>query len=412
MAKRVVITGMGLVTPLGCGVPKVWTSICNGESGIKSISGFESSCLKSRVAGQIDHKELLDYFNDFRKYSKMDCFIRYGIAAAEEAILDSGFLKTATLERCGTLIGSGIGGLSTINNTAVNLCKTGPKRVSPFFIPSSIVNLVSGQVSIRNGLKGPISSVTAACATGANAIADGYRMINMDEADVMVVGGSEAAVCEIGMSGFDAMKALSTKYNDSPESASRPWDSGRDGFVMSDGASVLVLEDYSHAIRRGAKIYAEVLGYGLCSDAYHIAAPDPLGSGAESAMRNALKMSSLNPERIDYINAHSTSTVIGDRIEIQAIKRIFDSKLPPVSSTKSLTGHMLGAAGSAEAIFSILAIKSGILPPTMNLQEIDEQCLGVDFIPNEARHSESVTHVMSNSFGFGGVNIAIVFAAI
>ncbi|CCG07992.1 3-oxoacyl-[acyl-carrier-protein] synthase II [Pararhodospirillum photometricum DSM 122] len=373
--RRVVVTGLGLVTPLGCGVSTVWERLTQGVSGIRAIDRFDVSDLPARIAGLVPpasegaHGFDPDTIASAKDRRRMDLFIVYGLAAAVEAVTDSGWTPTdeEELERTGVMIGSGIGGLPSIADTAVLLHEQGPRKVSPFFIPASLINLVSGHVSIRYGFKGPNHAVVTACSTGAHAIGDAARLIMFGDADVMVAGGAEAAVCRIGMAGFAAARALSTHYNDTPQEGSRPWDKGRDGFVMGEGSGVLVLEELEHAKKRGAKIYAEVIGYGLSGDAYHITAPAEDGNGGYRAMRNALRNAKLPIEAVDYINAHGTSTPLGDEIELGAVKRLFGDhayKLT-MSSTKSAIGHLLGAAGSVEAIFSIFgpAQRSGAAHP-------------------------------------------------
>ncbi|MDX6751864.1 beta-ketoacyl-ACP synthase II [Geminicoccaceae bacterium 1502E] len=416
--RRVVVTGLGMVTPLGSGVDVSWRRLLDGQSGLRRITEFDVSDLPAQIAGMVPQGEEEGAFRaaDFvpaKDVRKNDAFIIYGIAAATEAFRDSGIeLKTEEeRERAGVLIGSGIGGLATIAETAVTLEKQGPRRVSPFFIPASLINLVSGQVSIRFGLKGPNHAVVTACSTGAHAIGDASRLISLGDADVMVAGGAEAAVCRLGLAGFAAARALSTGYNDTPEKASRPWDKGRDGFVMGEGAGVVVLEEYEHARARGAKIYAEVKGYGLSGDAYHITAPAPDGDGGFRSMRAALKNAGMTPDDIDYINAHGTSTPLGDEIELGAARRLFGeaARSLSMSSTKSSIGHLLGAAGAVEAIFSILAIRDQIVPPTLNLDDPSEGIEGVDLVPHKARERE-VRAALSNSFGFGGTNASVIFA--
>ena len=412
--RRVVVTGLGLVTPLGCGTERVWRRLIRGESGIRQITGFEIDDLPARIAGQLPTEgegafraeEVLEP-KDVRKN---DPFILYGIAAAHEAVEDADWMPQDAheRERTGVLIGSGIGGLSTIADTAVELERRGPRRVSPFFIPASLINLVSGQVSIRFGFKGPNHAVVTACSTGAHAIGDASRMIALDDADVMVAGGAEAAICRIGVAGFAAARALSTHFNDTPERASRPWDEDRDGFVMGEGAGVVVLEELEHARARGAKMYGEVVGYGLSGDGYHITAPSPDGDGAFRSMQAALRRAGMQPGDIDYINAHGTSTPLGDEIELGAVKRLFGDAAYRVSmsSTKSAIGHLLGAAGSVEAIFSLLAVHHQIVPPTLNLDRPSEGC-DLDLVPHEARRRE-VRAALCNSFGFGGTNASLI----
>lgn len=413
--RRVVITGLGLVTPLGTGVDVSWRKLIAGESGIRQIDRFKIDDLPSKVAGLVppEGAEGAFYVEDYmsaKDARRNDPFVLYGIAAATEAIKDSGWSPESEEARCrtGVLIGSGIGGLGTIAATAVELENRGPRRVSPFFITASLINLVSGQVSIRFGFKGPNHSVVTACSTGAHAIGDAARMIQLGDADVMVAGGAEGAVCRIGIAGFASMKALSTSFNDTPSKASRPWDKARDGFVMGEGAGVVVLEELEHARARGARIYGEVIGYGLSGDAHHITAPSPDGDGGYRSMRMALKRAGLEPGEIDYVNAHGTSTPLGDEIELGAVKRLFGeaSDRLSMSSTKSAIGHLLGAAGGVEAIFALLAIHHQIVPPTLNLDDPSEGC-DLDLVPHKAKERE-VRSVLSNSFGFGGTNATVV----
>jgi 3-oxoacyl-[acyl-carrier-protein] synthase II len=417
--RRVVVTGLGLVTPLGSGVEPVWERLLDGQSGIRGIQNFDVSDLPAKIAGQVPPGESAEgRFNadDYmapKDQRKIDRFIIYGIAAGHQAVEDAGWMPDdeESLERTGVLIGAGIGGLETIYNTSVTLLERGPRRVSPFFIPAALINLVSGQLSIRFGFKGPNHAVVTACSSGAHAIGDAARLIALDDADVMLAGGAEAAVCRLGVAGFAAARALSTGFNDTPERASRPWDRDRDGFVMGEGSGAVVLEELEHAKKRGAKIYAEVIGYGLSGDAHHVTAPAEDGSGGFRAMRGALKRARLNPEDIDYINAHGTSTPLGDEIELGAVKRLFGAhsgKLS-MSSTKSAIGHLLGAAGSVEAIFSILAINQGVVPPTLNLDNPSPGCAEVDLVPHQAKQRE-VRAALSNSFGFGGTNASLVLA--
>ncbi len=415
--RRVVVTGLGLVTPLGSGVETSWSRLLEGRSGIRPIDRFDVSDLPCRIAGLVPPESeaggfrATDYVEP-RELRRTDLFITYAIAAATQALEDAGYAPASEeeRERAGVLIGSGIGGLSTIADTAVLLEKSGPRRVSPFFIPAALINLATGHVSIRFGLKGPNHSVVTACSTGAHAIGDAARLIAVGDADVMVAGGAEAAVCRLGIAGFAAARALSTRYNETPEKASRPWDRDRDGFVMAEGAGIVLLEEYGHARRRGARIYAEVRGYGLSGDAHHITAPAPDGDGAFRCMRSALANARLQPADIDYINAHGTSTPLGDEIEIGAIKRLFGDAVADVSisSTKSAIGHLLGAAGAVEAIFSILAIRDGVVPPTLNLDHPSEGCDDVDLVPHRAR-KRRVRAALSNSFGFGGTNASVIF---
>ena len=416
--RRVVVTGMGVVSPLGCGADACWNRLVEGESGITAIQSFDVSDLPAKIAGQVPRGETAegrwnpDDWMEPREQRKVDRFIVYGVGAAAMAIEDSGWKPTddEACERTGVMIGSGIGGLQAIEEAAILLKDRGPRRISPFFIPSALINLASGHVSIKHGFKGPNHSVVTACATGAHAIGDAARLIAFDDADVMVAGGAEAAVCRLGIAGFSASRALSTHFNDTPERASRPWDRERDGFVMGEGAGIVVLEEYEHAKKRGAKIYAEVIGYGMSGDAHHITAPAEDGSGGFRAMRMALKRAGLNPEDIDYVNAHGTSTPLGDEIELGAVKRLFGDHAYKISmsSTKSAVGHLLGAAGSVEAIFSILAMRDGVVPPTLNLDNPSEGC-DIDLVPKQAKQRK-VRHALSNSFGFGGTNASLIFA--
>ncbi len=415
-SRRVVITGIGLVTPLGAGVDVSWRKLIAAESGLRRIDRFNVDDLPAKVAGLIPTEGSgafkVDEVMSAKDARRNDPFILYGIAAATEAIEDSGWTPDdeAARTRTGVLIGSGIGGLGTIADTAVDLETKGPRRVSPFFIPACLINLVSGQVSIRYGFKGPNHSVVTACSTGAHAIGDASRLIQLGDADVMIAGGAEGAVCRIGIAGFAAMKALSTHYNDEPAKASRPWDKGRDGFVMGEGAGIVVLEELEHARARGAKIYGEVVGYGLSGDAYHITAPSPDGDGGYRSMKMALDRAGLAPSDIDYVNAHGTSTPLGDEIELGAVKRLFGGASDNVSmsSTKSAIGHLLGAAGGVEAIFALLAICHQTVPPTLNLDDPSEGC-DLDLVPHQAKERE-VRAALSNSFGFGGTNATLVIA--
>ncbi|MBY0500572.1 MAG: beta-ketoacyl-ACP synthase II [Alphaproteobacteria bacterium] len=418
--RRVVVTGLGLVTPLGNGVKATWEKLIKGKTGIRRIDTFNTEALSSKIAGLLPQGTEDGEFN-FEDYvpskerRRMDDFIIYGIAATEEALKDSGYIAETEeqKEMTGVMIGSGVGGLPRIYESSVTLKEEGPRKISPFFIPSCLINLVSGQVSIRHGFKGPNHAVVTACSTGAHAIGDAARLIQWGDADVMVAGGSEASVCEIGVAGFGALRALSTNFNDEPTKASRPWDKDRDGFVIGEGAGVVVLEEYEHAKKRGAKIYAEIIGYGLSGDAHHITAPAEDGNGAFRAMRSALQRAKINPEDIGYINAHGTSTPLGDMIELNAVKRLFGGNTHNVSmsSTKSAIGHLLGAAGGVEAIFCILALRDGILPPTLNLDNPSEGTEDIDLIPHRAKEKK-VKYVMSNSFGFGGTNASLVLTTI
>ena len=418
--RRVVVTGLGLITPLASGVKPSWARLINAESGIGAIQSFDVSDLPAKIAGQVPPGETgaggfnADDYMAPKDQRKVDRFIVYGIAAGHQAVEDSGWMPEdeESQERTGVMIGSGIGGLETIYETSVTLLERGPRRVSPFFIPAALINLVSGQLSIKFGFRGPNHSVVTACSTGAHAIGDAARLIALDDADVMLAGGAEGAVCRLGMAGFSQARALSTGFNDTPERASRPWDRDRDGFVMGEGAGVVVLEELEHAKKRGAKIYAEVIGYGMSGDAYHVTAPARDGNGGFRAMRNALKRAQKNPEEIDYVNAHGTSTPLGDEIELGAVKRLFGdhAKRLSMSSTKSAIGHLLGAAGSVEAIFSILAINNGVVPPTLNLDNPSPGCVGIDLVPHQAKERK-VSVALSNSFGFGGTNASLVLTA-
>ncbi len=407
------------MTPLGVGAASTWQRLLAGQSGVRPIQSFDVSDLPAKIAGQVPRggtKDGLFNADDWvapKDQRKMDLFIIYAMCAAAQAVEDAGWKPEdeESRERTGVMIGSGIGGLPGIADTAVTLAERGPRRVSPFFIPASLINLGSGNVSIHFGFKGPNHSVVTACSTGAHALGDAARLIMFDDADVMVCGGAEAAICRLGMAGFAAARALSTGFNEDPERASRPWDKDRDGFVMGEGAGVVVLEEYEHAKRRGAKIYAEVVGYGMSGDAYHITAPAENGDGAFRSMRNALKRAGLAPDQIDYINAHGTSTPLGDEIELGAVKRLFGDhayKLS-MSSTKSAIGHLLGAAGSVEAIFSILEIRDGVAPPTLNLDNPSPGC-DIDLVPKVAKERK-IRYALSNSFGFGGTNASLIFAA-
>ena len=418
--RRVVITGMGLVTPLGVGVEAVWQRLLAGESGASAIQKFEVADLPAKIAAQVPRGGGEPDFNgddwvDPKEQRRIDDFIIFALAAAEQAVRDAGWKPEAEEDRLGTgvLIGSGIGGLPGIEDAAITLHEKGPRRISPFFIPGRLINLASGYVSIRYGFKGPNHSVVTACSTGAHAIGDASRMIALGDAEVMVAGGAEAAISRLGMAGFAACKALSTAYNDTPEKASRPWDEGRDGFVMGEGAGIVVLEELEHARQRGARIYAEVRGYGLSGDAYHITAPAPDGDGGFRAMQAALRSAGMNADEIDYVNAHGTSTPLGDEIELGAVKRLFGAHAGSISmsSTKSSIGHLLGAAGSVEAIFSALAIRDQIAPPTLNLENPSESCSGVDLVPLRARERK-IRSALSNSFGFGGTNASLVLAPV
>ena len=413
--RRVVVTGLGMVSPLAAGVEETWSRLLAGQSAAGTISRFDAGHLATTYACEVPRGDGSDgTFNpddwmEPKEQRKVDEFILYGMAAAEQAVKDSGWTPSTTeeFERTGVMIGSGIGGLQTIAETAVLLKERGPRRVSPFFIPSALINLVSGQVSIRFGFKGPNHSVVTACSTGAHAIGDASRLIMLGDADVMVAGGAESPICEIGIAGFNACKALSTKRGNEPEKASRPYDADRDGFVMGEGAGVVVLEEYEHAKARGAKIYAEILGYGLSGDAYHITAPSEDGEGGERAMRNALRNAGLSGADVHYINAHGTSTM-ADTIELGAVERVMGdaAKGATMSSTKSSIGHLLGAAGAVEAIFCILALRDQVAPPTINLDNPAVEPM-LDLAPNAKRERE-IGVALSNSFGFGGTNASLV----
>jgi 3-oxoacyl-[acyl-carrier-protein] synthase II len=416
--RRVVVTGMGLVTPLGVGLERNWSSLLAGASGVRAIQSFEVSDLPVKIAAQVPRGETASgLFNadDWvppKDQRKMDGFIVYALAAAAQAVEDSGWTPDdeEARERTGVMIGSGIGGLPGITEGALTLHERGPRRISPFFIPANLINLASGHVSIRYGFTGPNHAVVTACSTGAHAIGDAARLIMLDDADVMVCGGTEAAICRLGLAGFASARALSTAFNDDPPRASRPWDEERDGFVMGEGAGVLILEEYAHARQRRAKIYAEVIGYGMSSDAFHLTAPAEDGKGALRSMRNALRRAQIAPDKIDYINAHGTSTPLGDEVELGAVKQLFGEHAYELSmsSTKSAIGHLLGAAGSVEAIFSILAIRDGVVPPTLNLDNPSPSC-DLDLVPKQAKERR-VSHALSNSFGFGGTNASLIFA--
>jgi 3-oxoacyl-[acyl-carrier-protein] synthase II len=420
--RRVVVTGVGAITPLASTAKASWKKLINAESGISNISIFDAKDCQCRIAGEVkfgnsDEDPILfnpDKFMEPKEQRKMDRFIHFAVAASDEAIIDAGLQPKTDEERfrIGVMIGSGIGGLPMIEKTVVAMKEKGVRKISPFFIPSSLVNLASGQVSIKHGLMGPNHSVVTACASGSHAIGDSARMIEYGDVDAMVCGGAESAICEVGIGGFAAIKALSTSFNDNPIHASRPWDKSRDGFVMGEGAGILVLEEYEYAKKRGAKIYAEVVGYGLSGDAYHITAPESTGRGACRAMQIALKHAGINTSEVDYINAHGTSTPLGDEIEVASVKKIFggDAYNLSMSSTKSSIGHLLGAAGAVEAIFSIFAIQENIAPPTLNLEDPSESC-DLDLVPKAAKERK-IDIVMSNSFGFGGTNGCLILKRI
>ncbi len=417
--RRVVVTGLGLVTPLASGVEETWSRLLDGQSGAGPITRFDASNMATNYACEVplgdgsDGTFNPDDWMEPKERRKVDDFILYGMAAADQAVADSGWTPEddESQWRTGVLIGSGIGGLSSIADTSITLAERGPRRVSPFFVPGALINLISGQVSIRYGFKGPNHAVVTACSTGAHAIGDAARLIALDDADVMIAGGAESPICAIGIAGFNACKALSTKRGDEPEKASRPWDADSDGFVMGEGAGVVVLEEYEHAKARGAKIYAEILGYGLSGDAHHITAPPPDHEGAERAMRAALKRAGLQPSDIDYVNAHGTSTM-ADTIELGAVERLMGDHAGDLlmSSTKSATGHLLGAAGAIEAIFSILAIRDQVAPPTLNLETPAAET-AINLCAKEAVKGE-INIVQSNSFGFGGTNACLIMGKV
>jgi 3-oxoacyl-[acyl-carrier-protein] synthase II len=414
--RRVVVTGLGLVTPLGSDVETTWANILAGKSGAGPITHFDASDYKCRIACEVkpaDHEYGFDPDKrvDHKVQRQVDPFIVFGLDAAGQAIEDAGLseMDEATRLRAGCSIGSGIGGLPGIEKESLVLAEKGPSRVSPHFVHGRLINLISGQVSIKYGLMGPNHAVVTACSTGAHSIGDAARMIKDGDADIMLAGGAEATICPIGIAGFAQARALSTDFNDEPTRASRPYDEARDGFVMGEGAGVLVLEEYEHAKARGAKIYAEVVGYGLSGDAYHVTAPHPEGSGAYRAMEMALRKAGMSPSDIDYINAHGTSTPLGDELELGAVRRLFGDAISTVSmsSTKSAIGHLLGGAGAVESIFCILAMRDQIAPPTLNLDNPSPGCEGVDLVPHKAKQ-RPIKAVLNNSFGFGGTNASLV----
>ncbi|HEU4889094.1 MAG TPA: beta-ketoacyl-ACP synthase II [Thermoanaerobaculia bacterium] len=407
--RRVVITGIGMISPLGVGNEPTWQGLLEGRSGIGPITKFDASDYPCRFAGEVRGFSPEDFIEK-KEVKKSDTFIHYAIAATQMAFDDSKLnMSNEDPDRVGVIIGSGIGGLPLIEDTHRKLLERGPSRISPFFIPGLIVNLASGQVSIRYGAKGPSSAPATACATGAHAIGDAMKVIRYDEADVMIAGGTEAVVSPLAVGGFSAMRALSTR-NDDPQRASRPWDKDRDGFVMGEGAGIVILEEREHALARGAKIYCEITGYGMTSDAYHITSPSEDGDGMARVMGRALKDARLEPSAIDYINAHGTSTPVGDKTETIAIKRLFGEQAYKVaiSSTKSMTGHLLGAAGGLESAIAAMVVETGMIPPTINYETPDPEC-DLDYVPNVPRKAE-ITHVLSNSFGFGGTNATLIFS--
>jgi 3-oxoacyl-[acyl-carrier-protein] synthase II len=414
--RRVVVTGLGMVSPLGCGIEPIWKRILNGESGARKIETFDVSDLPSQIACVVPRGDGSnatfnpDLWMEPKDQRKVDDFIIFAMCAAKQALDDANWHPESEEDKCasGTMIGSGIGGLSGIADTSILLKERGPRKVSPFFIPGRLINLASGYVSIEHGLKGPNHSVVTACSTGAHAIGDASRLIALGDADVMVAGGAESPICRIGMAGFCAARALSTGFNEAPHKASRPYDKDRDGFVMGEGSGILVLEEFEHAKKRGAKMYAEVIGYGLSGDAYHITSPSPDGNGGFRSMSAALKRAEISASDLDYINAHGTSTQVGDEIELGAVERLLGNAASRVSmsSTKSCTGHLLGAAGAIEAIFSILAIRDNVAPPTINLDNPSVET-AIDLVPKVSRERE-INVVLSNSFGFGGTNASVI----
>jgi 3-oxoacyl-[acyl-carrier-protein] synthase II len=418
--RRVVVTGMGVACPLGLGVEHVWGRLIESQSGIGPITLFDPEAMTAKVAGEVPRGVKADHCLDIaewipvKDHKKMDRFIQLALVAAVEAVEDSGWVPKTEDDACatGVMIGSGIGGLQTIYEASILIHEGRARRLSPFFIPSALINLASGHVSIRYGFKGPNHSAVTACATGVHALGDASRLIMLGDADVMVAGGAEAAVCALGIAGFCSARALSVAFNNEPTRASRPWDRDRDGFVMGEGAGVLVLEEFEHARRRGAKIYAEIGGYGLSGDAFHITAPAEGHEGAFRAMKAALRNGGMTPEDIDYVNAHGTSTPLGDDLELGAVERLFGNagRRVAMSSTKSATGHLLGAAGAVEAVFSILAIRDGVAPPTLNLENPSRESL-IDRVPLEAQRRR-IKVALSNSFGFGGTNASIIFRAL
>jgi 3-oxoacyl-[acyl-carrier-protein] synthase II len=416
--RRVVITGMGIISPVGSGIEHAWESIKSGQSGLRKITEIDVSDLSSQIGGTIIKGTNPGEYNqddliDPAISRKMDKCVAYGVAAASEAIRDAGIgnLSDADKDRTGVMIGAGIGGMQTIYENCTALENEGPRRVSPFFMPKALINMMSGQVSIIHGFRGPNMSIVTACATGTHCIGDAARLIEYGDADIMVAGGSEAAVCRIGIAGFAVMHALAAKYNEEPEKASRPWDKNRCGFVIAEGAGVMVLEEYEHAKARGAKIYGEIVGYGMSGDAHHITAPAEDGNGGRRAMEAALRNAKLNPNDIDYINAHGTSTPLGDLAELAAVKTLFFGTNVSMSSTKSMTGHLLGAAGAVEAIFSALAVRDDICPPTINLEDPADEASGMDLVPNIAK-KKTIKYALSNSFGFGGTNATLIIGKI
>lgn len=408
--RRVVVTGLGIVSPVGSSIDKAWENIKNGVSGIRKISSFDASSFSVQISGSVIDFNADDYITP-KNQKKMDTFIHYGIGASVMAINDAGLeINEGNSDRVGVSIGSGIGGLPYIEKNYGNFLNSGPRKISPFFVPSSIINMVSGNLSIMYGITGPNLSLVSACATGTHSIGDAARMIKHGYVDCMIAGGAEMATCPLGIGGFASAKALCSTNNESPETASKPWDINRNGFVLGDGAGIMVLEDYEHAKKRGAKIYCEIVGFGMNSDAHHMTQPAAGGSGAAKCMKQALKEASLNDDEVNYINAHGTSTPAGDKAETDAIKTalgIDNAKNTPISSTKSMIGHLLGAAGGVEAVFCALSIKDNVIPPTINLNDQDPEC-DLDYVPINAREAD-IEVAMSNSFGFGGTNGTLIF---
>jgi 3-oxoacyl-[acyl-carrier-protein] synthase II len=407
-SRRVVVTGLGLITPIGMGVETTWENLINGKSGIGKITCFDTSAFPTQIAGEVKNFNPEDFI-EVKDIKKMDRFIHFAVAAATMALEDSGLKITdSNAERIGVIVGSGMGGLKTIEHYHSVLLEKGPRKITPFFVPMLSINLASGQISIKFGAKGPNSATSTACATGSHAVGDAFKIIQRGDADVMIAGGAEAVITPLGIGGFNAMKALSTKNNE-PGKASRPFDIDRDGFIVGEGAGIMILENLHSAMERGAKIYAEVIGYGMTADAYHITSPSPGGEGAARCMSITLKDGGVEPSKIDYINAHGTSTKAGDELESNAIKTVFGEYAYKVaiSSTKSMTGHLLGAAGGVEAVFSVMSILNDIVPPTINLDNVDPECGGLDYVPHTARKMP-VNYVLSNSFGFGGTNACLL----
>lgn len=410
--RRVVVTGLGMITSLGNTVADTWQGIVSGVSGVRPITTFDASAFTTQFSASVRNLDVEQYFPS-KEARKMDPFIQYGMVAGIQAIRDAGLdITDENRDRIGVSIGSGIGGIGSIEEGNSTLTSKGPRRISPFFVPSAIINMISGNLSIMYGLRGPNVAITTACTTGTHSIGFAARMIQYGDADVMIAGGAEMATTPLGLGGFAAARALSTR-NDNPQAASRPWDKDRDGFVLGDGAGVLVLEEYENAKKRGAKIYAELIGFGMSGDAYHMTSPPEDGAGAAASMRNAIKDAGLSVDQIHYVNAHGTSTPAGDKAECQAVKNVWGSAIDQVavSSTKSMIGHLLGAAGSVEAIFSVLAIRDQIAPPTINLDNVDEACLGVNLVAHHAQERK-IEAVLSNSFGFGGTNGSLIFRKI